>query len=184
MATRGQLGGLAPATADICLLLDAAGYDTILIETVGVGQDEVDIARLADVTAVVLVPGMGDEVQSIKAGLMEIGDVYILNKADHPGIDKLEQDVRSGLHPPRTTVRCVATEGVGVEQALGAMRRFHESEKGQSKLVQNWKFRLKEMFRERVSLRLTPEELDRAAGQVAARETDPFTVVNDWLRRH
>ena len=85
MATRGQLGGLAPATADLALLLDGAGYDTVLIETVGVGQDEVDVARLVDVTALVLVPGMGDEVQTIKAGIMEIGDVYLLNKADQPG---------------------------------------------------------------------------------------------------
>jgi LAO/AO transport system kinase len=191
MATRGQLGGLAPATADLSLLLDAAGYQTILIETVGVGQDEVDIARLADVTAVVLVPGMGDDVQAIKAGIMEIGDVYVLNKADQPGIEKLEHELKSllslaprpdGWSPP--IVRCVASEGSGVDEVIEAMRGFHASGVGRRRLVQNWNIRLRAMFRERVSVRLAEGEVERAAERVASRETDPFTIVNDWLERY
>jgi LAO/AO transport system kinase len=191
MATRGQLGGLAPATADLSLLLDAAGYETILIETVGVGQDEVDIVRLADVTAVVLMPGMGDDIQAIKAGMMEIGDVYLLNKADQPGIDKLEHELKSllslaprqdGWSPP--IVRCVAAEGTGVDAAIQAMRSFHASRLGRRRLVQNWNIRLRAMYRERVSVRLAADEVERAAERVAARETDPFTIVNDWLERY
>ena len=191
MATRGQLGGLAPATADLSLLLDAAGYETILIETVGVGQDEVDIVRLADVTAVVLMPGMGDDIQAIKAGMMEIGDVYLLNKADQPGIDKLEHELKSllslaprqdGWSPP--IVRCVAAEGTGVDAAIQAMRSFHASRLGRRRLVQNWNIRLRAMYRERVSVRLAADEVERAAERVAVRETDPFTIVNDWLERY
>ncbi len=191
MATRGQLGGLAPATADLSLLLDAAGYETILIETVGVGQDEVDIVRIADVTAVVLMPGMGDDIQAIKAGMMEIGDVYLLNKADQPGIDKLEHELKSllslaprqdGWSPP--IVRCVASEGAGVDPAIQAMRAFHASRLGRRRLVQNWNIRLRAMYRERALVRLAADEVERAAERVAARETDPFTIVNEWLERY
>jgi LAO/AO transport system kinase len=119
MASRGRMGGIADATADIATLLDAAGFDTILIETVGVGQGEVEIQRLANCTAVVLVPGMGDEVQAIKAGIMEIADVYILNKADYPGIERLERDIAGSTSAP--IVRCVAAEGRGITEALAAI---------------------------------------------------------------
>ncbi len=95
MATRGWLGGLAAATTDLTLLLDAAGKDVVLVETVGVGQDEVDIARLADVTVVVLVPGMGDDVQAIKAGIMEIADVFVINKSDQSGADRLQREIKA-----------------------------------------------------------------------------------------
>ena len=95
MATRGWLGGLAAATTDMAVLLDAAGKDVVLIETVGVGQDEVEIAKLADVTVVVLVPGMGDDVQAIKAGIMEIADVFVINKSDQPGADRLEREIQN-----------------------------------------------------------------------------------------
>ena len=97
MATRGFLGGLARATADVSLLLDAAGKEIIIIETVGVGQDEVDIVRLADCTLVLLVPGLGDDVQNMKAGLMEIGHVFVINKSDREGADRLEQQVHAML---------------------------------------------------------------------------------------
>src|ERR1700691_2355182 len=122
MATRGFLGGLARATAEVALLLDAAGKDEVLIETGGVGQDEVDIVRLADCVVVVLVPGMGDDIQSMKAGLMEIGDIFVLNKSDREGADRLEQELhamlslvmpRDGWHPP--VGRKVATENHGVD---------------------------------------------------------------------
>ena len=95
MATRGALGGIAKATTEMTMLMDAAGRDVILVETVGVGQDEVEIARLADVTVVVLVPGMGDDVQAIKAGIMEIADVFVINKADLDGAGRLEREIKA-----------------------------------------------------------------------------------------
>jgi LAO/AO transport system kinase len=97
MATRGQLGGLAPTTQDVVTLLDAAGCDVVLIETVGVGQDEVEVARLADTTVLLLVPGMGDDVQTFKAGVMEIADLYVINKADRGGAERVEQEVTAML---------------------------------------------------------------------------------------
>jgi LAO/AO transport system kinase len=123
MATRGHLGGLAPATADVIRLLDAAARDPILVETVGVGQDEIDIVKLADVSVVVLVPGMGDDVQALKAGIMEIGDIFVINKCDRPGVEKMERALMAvlslahredGWIPP--IVKTVATEGRGVEE--------------------------------------------------------------------
>src|SRR5580692_4985804 len=121
MATRGWLGGLAAATTDMALLLDAAGKEVVLIETVGVGQAEVEVAKLADVIVLVLVPGMGDDVQAIKAGIMEIADVFVINKADQPGADRLEREILAlqslstrpdGWVPP--IIRTVATEGQGI----------------------------------------------------------------------
>src|SRR6267143_5722715 len=121
MATRGFLGGLARATAEVALLLDAAGKQQVLIETVGVGQDEIDIVRLADCVVVMLVPGLGDDIQNMKAGLMEIGDIFVLNKADREGADRLEQQLlammslvmpRDGWHPP--VLRTVASENMGI----------------------------------------------------------------------
>jgi len=122
MATRGTTGGLARATADIVRLMDAAGKDWVIIETVGVGQDEVDIAGLAQVTVVVLVPGMGDDVQAIKAGIMEIADIFVINKADQPGADRVERELQAmlslgdGRYPP--IIRTVATEGKGIEELV------------------------------------------------------------------
>ncbi len=131
MATRGFLGGLARATAEVALLLDAAGKKHVLIETVGVGQDEIDIVRLADCVLVVLVPGLGDDIQNMKAGLMEIGDIFVLNKADREGADRLEQQLmamlslvmpRDGWHPP--IVCTVATENKGVEELAETIAKF------------------------------------------------------------
>ena len=131
MATRGSMGGVARATADLALLLDAAGRDYVIIETVGVGQDEVEIANVADLTVLVLVPGMGDDVQAIKAGIMEIADIFVINKADHPGAERVEQEIHGvlslrnradGWMPP--VVRTVATEGAGIEELLDAIRKF------------------------------------------------------------
>ena len=134
MATRGWMGGLARATTDMALLLDAAGRDVVIVETVGVGQDEVEIARLADVTVVVLVPGTGDDVQAIKAGIMEIADVFVVNKADLAGAPKLERDIRANLGlakrpdgwtPP--VVMAVATEASGIDELLEAARSYHDT---------------------------------------------------------
>ncbi len=127
MATRGALGGLAAATGDLALLFDAAGWDYVLIETVGVGQGEVEVARVADVTVLVLVPGLGDDVQAIKAGVMEIADVFVVNKADQPGAERLESEIqaylglaqRLGDTPP--ILRTVASEGQGIEAVLEAI---------------------------------------------------------------
>ena len=131
MATRGFLGGLARATAEVALLLDAAGKDQVLIETVGVGQDEVDIVRLADCVVVVMVPGLGDDIQNMKAGLMEIGDIFVLNKSDREGADRLEQELhamlslvmpREGWHPP--VVRTVASDGKGIDVLAATVGKF------------------------------------------------------------
>ena len=125
MASRGGRGGLARATADLALLMDAAGKDFVVIETVGVGQDEVDIADLAQVTLVVLVPGMGDDVQTIKAGIMEIADIFVINKSDLPGADRVERELQAMLSltdgPKPPIVRTVATEGTGIAEILSAV---------------------------------------------------------------
>jgi LAO/AO transport system kinase len=125
MASRGGRGGLARATGDLALLMDAAGKDFVVIETVGVGQDEVDIADLAHVTLVVLVPGMGDDVQTIKAGIMEIADVFVINKSDLPGADRVERELQAMLSltdgPKPAIVRTVATEGTGIPELLDAV---------------------------------------------------------------
>jgi LAO/AO transport system kinase len=127
MATRGSLGGLARATADLARLMDCAGRDYVLIETVGVGQDEVEIAGLAQVTVVVLVPGMGDDVQAIKAGIMEIADVFVINKADQPGADRVEHELQAMLSLAHGSVpaivRTVATDGTGIGDLLRAIER-------------------------------------------------------------
>ncbi len=188
MATRGAVGGLAAATTDLALLLDAAGFDTILVETVGVGQDEVEVAKLADVTAVVLVPGMGDDVQALKAGIMEIADVFLINKADLAGADRLERELnaslslsarRDGWTPP--IVNTVASEGKGIAEALAAIRSYPATRRDRA--AQTWALRLREMLRERLLERLPAEEIESAARDVAARERDPYTIVDEWLKR-
>ena len=140
MATRGSVGGVARATADLALLLDAAGRDYVIIETVGVGQDEVEIAGVADLTVLVLVPGMGDDVQAIKAGIMEIADIFVINKADHPGAERVESEIQGllglqtrndGWVPP--IVRTVATEGTGVDELLAAIRTFPRRRPGNAR---------------------------------------------------
>jgi len=141
MATRGSMGGLARATADMAVLLAAAGKDFILIETVGVGQDEVDVARVADAVVVVLVPGMGDDVQASKAGIMEIADVFVINKADHPGVERVEREIQTmlglaprpdGWVPP--VVRTVASEGVGISELLGALEDHRRAVVGKRRI--------------------------------------------------
>ncbi len=191
MATRGWLGGLSRATTDMAILLDAAGRDVILVETVGVGQDEVEIARLADVTIVALVPGMGDDVQAIKAGIMEIADVFVINKADQPGTDRLEREIRASLSlgmrpdfwmPP--VVHTVASEGKGIAEALDqAFRYLAERRLDPGAAAQAWKLRLREMLRSRVLERFSEEDFGEAAEEVAARRKDPYTVIDQMLLR-
>jgi len=199
MATRGFLGGLARATAEVALLLDAAGKRHILVETVGVGQAEVDIIELADCTLVVLVPGYGDDVQTIKAGLMEIGDIFVLNKADRDGVDRFEQQLKAmlqiapeheGWHPP--VVRTVATEGKGIGELADAIEKFRKhfeaSGRREAKRVERWKKRLLELLEGRlmelvVVERLGEEGLNRMAAEVAARKKDPYAAVKEILER-
>ncbi len=191
MATRGHLGGLASATTDMTLLLDAAGKEFVLIETVGVGQDEVEIAKLADATVVVLVPGMGDDVQVIKAGIMEIADVFVINKSDQPGgAERLEREIlalqslstrHDGWVPP--IVRTVATEGQGISETLAAIRSFLARADAKDRVVANWSLRLREMLRERLLGQFANIDFQAAAAEVAARRSDPYTITDAWLKK-
>ncbi len=194
MATRGSLGGLASTTADIAMVLGAAGRDRVIIETVGVGQDEVDIVRLADITIVILVPGMGDDVQSIKAGIMEIADIFVINKSDHDGAERVEREilalqslaVRSdGWVPP--IIKTVATDGKGTADLAEAIAGYEEYLKQNNMLgkrnLQNWEHRLLEMLRdsllEKVRAGLSADTLTRYAAEVAERKRDPYTIVEE-----
>jgi LAO/AO transport system kinase len=191
MATRGWLGGLAAATTDMAVLLDAAGKDVVLVETVGVGQDEVEIARLADVTVVVLVPGMGDDVQAIKAGIMEIADVFVINKSDQAGADQLEREIKAiqslstrkdGWVPP--IVRTIASDGQGTTEALSAVRSFLERGGGKDRAVENWSMRLREMLRERLLEHYADIDFQAAAQDIVARRSDPYSIIHAWLKRN
>ncbi len=188
MATRGALGGLAAAATDMALLLDAAGYDFVIVETVGVGQDEVEITQLADVTVVMLVPGMGDDVQAIKAGIMEIADVFVINKADQPGADRLQREIEANLAmanrpdgwiPP--IVRAVASEGQGIGDTLDAVRRFHSSGLRARRNADTWRLRLREMVRDRILDRIPLDALLSTAEQVAGRQLDPYSAVDNLV---
>jgi LAO/AO transport system kinase len=190
MATRGWLGGLAPAAADMTVLFDAAGCDVVLVETVGVGQDEVEIAKLADVTLVVLTPNAGDDVQALKAGIMEIADVFILNKSDLDGADKLERELKSSFtlsHRPDgwtpLVVRTIAGEGKGITESLAAVREYQASGLSQKKRGEVWALRLREMLRERLLERYDPTVFEQAARAVLEHETDPYTVIEELLGR-
>lgn len=194
MATRGSLGGLARTTADVATVLDASGRDVILIETVGVGQDEVDIVRLADITIVILVPGMGDDVQSIKAGIMEIADIFVINKSDRDGAERVEREIRAlqslavrkdGWVPP--IVKTVATEGKGVEELAAAISEYEaflgEENRAFDKRVENWQERLVEMLRdtmlEKARTQLGDGNLAQLAAEIAEHKRDPYTLVEE-----
>src|ERR1700731_4145166 len=200
MATRGFLGGLARATAEVALLLDAAGKRHVLIETVGVGQDEIDIVRLADCVVVMLVPGLGDDIQNMKAGLMEIADIFVLNKSDREGADRVEQQLNAmlslvmpqhGWHPP--VVRTVASENRGVDTLAETVAKFREHfasrPERQKKHVEHWKKRLLELLESRLLERAVggatgEAQLEKLASEVAQRRKDPFTAVNEILGRN
>ncbi len=196
MATRGKMGGLSLAVNDSLMVLDAAGYRLLIVETIGVGQDEVDIAKTAHLTVVVVSPGMGDDIQTIKAGVMEIADVLVINKADREGVERTEQELRAMLsisvredkwEPP--IVRTVATRGEGTEPLADAIehyRRFlseHQREKWRIPLFRQ---RLIEMLRERVTRtileRIPAGELDQYAEKMMTRESDPYTIMDQLLK--
>jgi LAO/AO transport system kinase len=122
MATRGASGGLAGATADLAKLLRSSGFDYVLIETVGVGQDEIEISGLADVTVLVLAPGMGDDVQAMKAGIMEVADIYVINKADHPGAERTKAEIQAEVPPQKAVISTIAIEGKGAAELLDEVK--------------------------------------------------------------
>jgi len=194
MATRGSLGGLARTTADVATVLDASGREIVLIETVGVGQDEVDIVRLAQITIVMLVPGMGDDVQTIKAGIMEIADIFVINKSDREGADHVEREIHAlqslaerhdGWTPP--IVKTVASQGTGVPELAAAIAGYEaylqKDNRALEKSVENWQERLVEMLRdtmlERAREQLTDRDLERLAKEVAEHKRDPYTLVEE-----
>jgi LAO/AO transport system kinase len=195
MATRGFLGGLARATTDVATLLDASGKEIILIETVGVGQDEVDVVRLADVTVLILVPGMGDDVQTIKAGIMEIADVFVINKSDRDGADRVEREIRAmqslAARKDRWTppiVKTIATEGKGLDELSAAVVNYEQFLQKQDllrkKKISNWQERLVEMLRDALldrllGQRLGKAELERLAAEVAEHRRDPYSLVEE-----
>lgn len=196
MATRGHLGGLAPAVQDVVTILDAAGCQVILVETVGVGQDEVEIARHADVTVLLLAPGMGDDVQTFKAGVLEIADVFVVNKADRPGADRVEQEVtamlglserREGWNPP--VLKTVATTGAGIAALREALDRFRAfGEQDLRRLLrrrEQWRTCLMELLRQRL-LEKALDALDEGAlnarvEDILAQRRDPHTAAEELL---
>jgi LAO/AO transport system kinase len=181
VATRGRLGGLGRSTLELALLLDAAGRDVVLIETVGVGQDEIDVARLADVTVVVLAPGWGDGVQAIKAGIMEIADVFAINKADLPGADRLEEEIQAmqSLVSEEAAAVCqvVAAEARGMQELLAAIRSAFAKQGQRSRRAETWSTRLREMLTDRLLDSIPPAEFTRHAELVAAKIEDPYTAI-------
>ncbi len=199
MATRGNLGGLARATIDAVAVLDAAGYDKILVETVGVGQDEVEIVKAADVSVVVLVPGMGDDIQAIKAGIMEIGDIFVINKSEREGVERTERELIAllemserpdGWHPP--IVRTVATQNKGITEFEEAVERYAAFRQGQAASQSRRKSvaenRIIEILHEKLLRRVlreavTPEQLDQYALEVADRLKDPYSIVEEISSR-
>ena len=198
MATRGSLGGLARTTADVATVLDASGRDLILIETVGVGQDEVDIVRLADITVVILVPGMGDDVQTIKAGIMEIADIFVINKSDREGAERVEREVRAMQslamrtdHWSPPIVKTVASEGKGIEELAAAIASYEAYLKKENLVlkrnIQNWRERLVEMLRdamlERARAQLGDGRAEQYAAEVAQHKLDPYTLVEEIVRK-
>jgi len=197
MATRGHLGGLAPAVQDVVTILDAAGCQVILIETVGVGQDEVEIARHADVTVLLLVPGMGDDVQTFKAGVMEIADLYVVNKSDRPGADRVEQEVtamlgmserRDDWKPP--VLKTVATTGAGISDLREALERFRtigqqdarqlarRREQGRGRLLEL----LRQSLFESALSGLDEAALNACVEDILAQRRDPHTVADELVR--
>jgi LAO/AO transport system kinase len=197
MATRGNLGGLARATVDAVAILDAAGYGKVIVETVGVGQDEVEIVKTADVSVVVLVPGMGDDIQAIKAGIMEIGDVFVINKADREGVLRTEKELEALLslamrpdywQPP--IIKTVATENKGIEDLAAAIEKYYEYQSKteasaeRRRAIARW--RILELLRERLLARTletdsASERLDILAAEVADKRRDPYSAVEELM---
>ena len=198
MATRGNLGGLARATVDAVAILDAAGYHKVIVETVGVGQDEVEIVKAADVSVVVLVPGMGDDIQAIKAGIMEIGDIFVINKADRDGVYATEKELEALLSltsrddawdPP--IVKTIATENHGITGLADAIDKFRQTQLSapasseRRRAIARW--RIVELLRERLLARVLASDasvamLEQLADEVATRRRDPYSAVEELIK--
>ena len=195
MATRGHLGGLSRTTGDAALVLDAAGFDVVLIETVGVGQDEVEVAQTADATVVVMVPGTGDDVQAMKAGIMEIADVFVANKADREGIDRLVQSIEAALslQPPSDggwtppVLKTEATTGQGVPELWETLCRFRDRSEAlraarrHARALARIRALAGELLFARLEQALPPDAFARAAADVVARKRDPYRAAQDLL---
>ncbi|MGH9948035.1 MAG: methylmalonyl Co-A mutase-associated GTPase MeaB [Pyrinomonadaceae bacterium] len=199
MATRGNLGGLSRATVDAVAILDAAGFDKVIVETVGVGQDEVEIVKAADVSVVVLVPGMGDDIQAIKAGIMEIGDVFVINKADREGVLRTQKELETLLslahrpdmwNPP--IIKTIATENKGIEDLSTAIEAYTEfqlsgsSNSERRRQIARW--RLTELLQERLLADLlnrngTSDRLEELAREIAEKKIDPYSAVEALLQK-
>jgi len=197
MATRGNLGGLARATVEAVAILDAAGYEKIIVETVGVGQDEIEIAKTADVCVVVLVPGMGDDVQTMKAGIMEIGDILVINKADRDGVLRTEKELEAllSLAPRRDSwqspiIKTVAIESKGIYELAAAIQSFAIFQRDtpaaneRRQVIARW--RILELLRDRLMAETlngnSNERLDRLAAEVASKKRDPYSAVEEMMK--
>jgi LAO/AO transport system kinase len=199
MATRGHLGGLAAATGHVLTVLSAAGKDVILVETVGVGQDEVEIVDAADVSVVVLVPGLGDDIQALKAGIMEIADVFVVNKADRDGVDRAVAEIESMLslatrdgQPPPAIVKTVATDDRGIDELWAAVEAFRARAEGSGALASRRRAQLQRQLEETLQERLlrraragalTPAELEKTVDRLEARTLDPLTAAEEVMKR-
>jgi LAO/AO transport system kinase len=182
MATRGFLGGLAKATNDVVDILDASGFDIVLVETVGVGQDEVEVIRTVQTNMVVLVPGMGDDIQAIKAGIMEIGDVFVINKADRPGADKTVTEVTMMMSlveehgdwvPP--IVKTVASRGVGIDELDAAIIKHYDYLSASGELDRR--------NRERVRIRIETLLKEKFMGRLLSVTENYEQILDDVLRK-
>ena len=197
LATRGQFGGLSKATDDVVDLLDAAGYDRVLIETVGVGQDEIDIVKTADTVLVVLVPGLGDDIQAIKAGILEIADVLVINKSDHEGVDRLDRELTGmlSLGPtpedvPTPIVRTVATRGEGVQALVTVITEHRARAEASGRFGRRRRRQAESRFLGLLRDRVVEDALRRLGGSqafgelieaIADRTRDPYSAVEGVL---
>lgn len=196
MAARGHLGGLAKATGEAITILEAAGKDFILVETVGVGQDEVEVVKLADIVIVILIPGAGDEIQAFKAGIMEIADIFVINKADSPDAGKTERQLKAMLDlgfegdtmPP--IVKTVATEGEGVEPLVNEIDKLvgsksQEFKDSRKKRLISWMLRdiISEKIYQAVSQNIPESEFESLVERIFKREIDPYTVADEIVGR-
>lgn len=194
MATRGSLGGLARATDEVVAVVDAAGFDVIMIETVGAGQSEVDIARLAHTTLVVEAPGLGDDVQAIKAGILEIADVLVLNKADLPGAEVATRALRGMLMLAHTQwdvpiCETIAAEGKGIDEVIAAIERHRNYLLQSDGMIQRERDRVRRQLENLARDLLYSQfiaarrgEVDAAIEAVASRQRDPYSVVDELLK--
>jgi LAO/AO transport system kinase len=180
LASRGASGGIAAATLELALLLDAAGFDWVFIETVGAGQDEIAVAQIVGVTVVVLAPGFGDDIQAIKAGMMEIAGVFAINKCDTAGAGQLEQDIlASGTPAPVQKVS--ALSGEGCPDLMATIRRLSNDNPAKSSGHTLWAARLKQILCAEVLARISNADLQEHAARLAAKLEDPFTAAVSLL---